>query len=323
MGADMSNHFSAANLKSPGDDPRLDLTDLFVFEAPEAPGETVMIMDVNPFRTDTLFRPDAVYRINVDNDGDSQADASFRFIFSEPDATGHQSGTAFYTGGSQARESDPAEEAAIASVPVCLDATAQPVQAGPVRLFAGVRSDPFFADIEGALHGFHWTGEDSFANKNVLTIAVEVPDDLLGSDPTIGTWATTSLWRDGTLTQMDRGGHPTINPFVNPDAKKDEYNTRQPADDLANYLDQWSDLLEQMGGYSPDEAKAAVQTVLPDILRYNRAQPAHYPNGRALTDDVYSDRFAWLTHGRVGPDGLQPHSDLQAQFPYLGSPVKA
>ena len=26
----MSNHFSAANLKSPGDDARLDLTDLFV-----------------------------------------------------------------------------------------------------------------------------------------------------------------------------------------------------------------------------------------------------------------------------------------------------
>ena len=27
----MSNHFSAADLKSPGDDARLDLTDLFVF----------------------------------------------------------------------------------------------------------------------------------------------------------------------------------------------------------------------------------------------------------------------------------------------------
>ena len=28
----MSNHFSAANLKHPGDDARLDLTDLFVFQ---------------------------------------------------------------------------------------------------------------------------------------------------------------------------------------------------------------------------------------------------------------------------------------------------
>ena len=30
----MSNRFSAADLKSPGDDARLDLTDLFVFAAP-------------------------------------------------------------------------------------------------------------------------------------------------------------------------------------------------------------------------------------------------------------------------------------------------
>ena len=34
----MSNHFSADNLKFPGDDRRLDLTDLFVFRAaPESP----------------------------------------------------------------------------------------------------------------------------------------------------------------------------------------------------------------------------------------------------------------------------------------------
>ena len=44
----MSNHFSAANLQHPGDDPRLDLTDLFVFAAPGNPGRTVLIMDSNP-----------------------------------------------------------------------------------------------------------------------------------------------------------------------------------------------------------------------------------------------------------------------------------
>ena len=56
----MSNHFSADNLKFPGDDRRLDLTDVFVFQAsasPEhhhtllhrhQPGTTVLIMDSNP-----------------------------------------------------------------------------------------------------------------------------------------------------------------------------------------------------------------------------------------------------------------------------------
>ena len=33
----MSNHFSADNLKFPGDDRRLDLTDVFVFQAAASP----------------------------------------------------------------------------------------------------------------------------------------------------------------------------------------------------------------------------------------------------------------------------------------------
>jgi hypothetical protein len=132
-------------------------------------------------------------------------------------------------------------------------------------------------------------------------------------------WATISLRRDGQLVQMDRGGHPTINPFINPDGEKNLYNSRQPADDVANYLGPWSKILES-SGYSPQEARTAALQVLPDILSYDRSQPAAYPNGRVLTDDVYSMRFAWLTNGKVPPSGLKPHDDLPAQFPYLGVP---
>jgi len=315
----MSNHFSAANLKSPGDDPRLDLADLFAFRAPSDTGKTVLIMDIDPFRTDSMFHPEAVYRINIDNDGDALADAAFRFVFSEPE-DGSQAGRAFYSTGRQARDAEPAAENLLAAIPVSQGGAAQPVSSGTARFFAGVRSDPFFADVEGALHGFKWTGQDTFAGKNVLSIALEVPDDMLGPSPDIGVWATVSLWRDGELVQMDRGGHPTINPFVNPDNAKDEYNTRQPAGDVANYLEPWSKLLEEMGGYAPAEAKTAALTVLPDILHYNRAQPASYPNGRVPTDDVFSGRFGWLSNGKIPPDGLDPHHDLMPSFPYLGPP---
>ncbi len=41
----MSNHFSADNLKFPGDDRRLDLTDVFAFTAPHDPHTTVLIID--------------------------------------------------------------------------------------------------------------------------------------------------------------------------------------------------------------------------------------------------------------------------------------
>ena len=316
----MSNHFSAANIKSPGDDPRLDLTDLFVFPSPTSPDKTVLIIDANPFMAaGSAFHPDAVYRINIDNDRDIQSDVAFSFEFSQP-SDGTQTATAYYATGSQARQAEPAGQVLIQDTPVGFDGTAQPVQAGRVLLFIGVRSDPFFADAEGALHGFQWTGNDTFAGKNVLSIVLEVPDDMLGPGPVIGVWATLSLRRDGTLVQMDRGGHPTINPFINPDDAKDEFNSRQPVEDVANYLQPWSQLLQDKGGYSPDQARAAALTVLPDILTYNRAEPATYPNGRLLTDDVYSDRFAWLTNGQVGPDGLKPHDDLTAHFPFLGLP---
>jgi hypothetical protein len=88
---------------------------------------------------------------------------------------------------------------------------------------------------------------------------------------------------------------------------------------VANYLGPWSTILEG-NGYPPDQARAAAMLVLPDILRYDRTKPATYPNGRVLTDDVYSMRFAWLTHGKVTSDGLKPHDDLLAEFPYLGPP---
>ena len=99
----MSNHFSADNLKFPGDDRRLDLTDVFMFTSADDPDKTVLIMDSNPTSapppipaptTGPEFYPGAVYRINIDNDGDNLADVAFTFVFSEYQ-DGRQTGTAW------------------------------------------------------------------------------------------------------------------------------------------------------------------------------------------------------------------------------------
>jgi hypothetical protein len=323
----MSNHFSADNIKFPGDDRRLDFTDLFVFESTADRDKTVLIMDSNPTSapppippgtTGPEFHPDAVHRINIDTDGDAKADIAFTFTFSDYEE-GAQTATARYATGSQARDPEPGGEVLTDSLPVSFDGVARPLQVGSIRLFAGLRSDPFFADVEGALHGLVWTGHDDFSENNVDTIAVEIPNEMLGAGAVIGVWATISLRSGAALMQMDRGGHPTINPFINPDGEKNLFNAREPADDVANYLGPWSKVLEN-GGYSPEEAKTAAMQVLPDILRYDRTKPAAYPNGRVPTDDVYSMRFAWLSHGKVPPTGLEPHDDLQDEFPYLGLP---
>jgi hypothetical protein len=102
---------------------------------------------------------------------------------------GRQTGTAWYVTGPEARQPEPAGEVLAESFPVSFDGMTQPVviqEPGEIRLFAGLRSDPFFADVEGALHGLKWTGNDDFAGNNVDSIALEVPTDLLGPGPVIG-----------------------------------------------------------------------------------------------------------------------------------------
>ena len=322
----MSNHFSAANLKSPGDDARLDLTELFVFAAPDNPDRTVLIMNANPFTNGNGFHPDAVYRFNIDNNGDALADVAFSFTFS-PANNGHQTATAYYATGSQAQTREPRGEVLIQATPVGSDATATPVQAGPCRLFIGRRSDPFFADADGVLHwlvdgakgSFQWTGTDTFAGANIFSIALEAPNHLLGPGPTIGAWITTSLRRDGTLVPMDREGNPSFNPILNPNDIKDQFNATDPVDDVKNYLQPLSQTLQQHG-YPPDEAAAAARTLLPDILHYDRTMPAHYPNGRVMTDDVFSARMIFMVHGQATPQAVKPHDDLMAVFPFLGLP---
>jgi hypothetical protein len=48
--------------------------------------------------------------------------------------------------------------------------------------------------------------------------------------------------------------------------------------------------------------------------------PAHYPNGRVMTDDVFSAPMSFMTHGQATPQLIKPHDDLLAHFPYLGLP---
>ena len=188
------------------------------------------------------FYPGAVYRINIDTDGDNHADAAFSFIFSEYE-NGRQTGTARYATGAQARQPEPAGEVLSEAIPVSFDGTAQPVQAGRIRLFAGLRSDPFFADVEGALHGFEWTGHDDFAGNNVDSIVLEVPDDMLGrpGHRRVGLDQPAQQRRaraDGPRREPDH------QPVHQPRRGEDLFNSRQPADDVNNYLEPWSEILQ-------------------------------------------------------------------------------
>ncbi len=178
----MSNHFSAGDHEHPfmfpGGDARLDLTDLFVFTAPGNRDRTVLIMNSNPFLEGNGFHPDAIYRFNIDNDGDSLADAAFSFTFSEL-KDGRQTATAHYATGREAQSREPLGAVLIQGTQVGFNQKTAPVEAGAGRLFVGTRSDPFFADADNVLewltkgaHGlFDWKGNDTFGEGNVNSIA--------------------------------------------------------------------------------------------------------------------------------------------------------
>jgi hypothetical protein len=301
------------------DDARLDMTDLFAFTVPG--DRTVLIMNNHPVAGSGGggYHPDAVYQISVDTDGDNRADTAFSFVFSAPQ-NGRQTVDVFRADGEQARSHDAVGEKLITAAPVSEDGEPAVVEAGPLRFFAGLRSDPFFADLDGIVAQFQWTGKDWGADKNAYGIVVEVPTADLGVTAEIGVWGRVSVRQDGQLRSVDRGAHPSLTAYFNAEEVKDDYNKGEPADDWATYRDAWTAVLQHTGGYDPAAAEQALRSVLPDVLRLDRTKPAAYPNGRTLTDDVTSARLTMISGGKVSSDHIGPHTDLLPVFPYLGPP---
>ena len=226
--------------------------------------------------------------------------------------------------GAQAAGTGDGGQAILEGAPVSTGREAQVTEAGDYRFFAGWRSDPFFFDVEGALNNLQFTGDDYFADKDVCSIVLELPNSALGSKA-VGLWARTLVPADGAgegWVQADRGARPAA--ICLPAGEENAaYLSGEPADD-ARFVAVFAHALEHAGGYPPEEARRVAGTLLPDLLRYDPTRPASFPdNGRALTDDVQDAFLAILTNGKVTEDKVGPHGDLLAEFPYLGPPHNA
>jgi hypothetical protein len=199
---------------------------------------------------------------------------------------------------------------------------ARVTEAGPYRLFAGWRSDPFFCDVEGAKNNLQFTGDDFFVDKDVCSIVLEVPNSALGSKA-IGLWARTLAPDEGgSWVQAERGARPA-QAVILVDVERDAYLAGEPADD-ERFVSYFAHALEHTGGYRPPDAKRVAKTLLPDLLPYDPSRSASFPdNGRTLTDDAFDSFLRILTNGKVTEDKVGPHGDLVDEFPYLGPPHKA
>jgi Domain of unknown function (DUF4331) len=324
----MSHHYSGPDFGFPHGDARLDFTDLYAFPKPGEAGKSILIMNVHPSAvvnppgptTAEPFSPEALYEFKIDADGDAIADIAYRVRFSSSE-DGSQTATLRCVEGALAAGMGDDGQVIFEAAPVSTGRNARLTEAGAYRFFAGWRSDPFFFDTKGALNNLQFTGDDFFADKDVCSIVLEVPNSVLGPKR-VGLWARTLDGAGGGWTQADRGALPAQAVFL-VGAERDAYLAGEPAND-ARFVAVFAHELEHAGGYMPTEARRVARTLLPDVLSYDPRRPASFPtNGRTLTDDAADAFLAVLTNGKVTGDKVGPHGDLLDEFPYLGSPHNA
>jgi hypothetical protein len=305
------HHNDAPNL-----DPRTDITDIYVFQKPGDPSKSVLVLDVNPEAPAhaNCFDPQACYELKIDTNADFEAEVAFHVLFSPLDE-GRQAATLYLAKGRAARGVGAVGEIILQQAPVSFTKEAQIISTGQYRFFAGLRSDPFFADPDGFIDNMRWTGRDYWWGKNVFSIVLETPNSVLGSQSRLGIWGRTMIPVHGAFTPVNQMGRPGTNIF----RQGADTNTTPPVQQRERFAAQYIAMF-QTYGYSEAEANDLALQWLPDILPYDCTNPAGYPNGRQLADDVVDYVVEIMTRGKMKDDLVTAHPDYLAEFPYLGIP---
>ena len=210
----MSHHYSGPDFGFPHGDARLDFTDLYAFPKPGDASKSILIMNAHPSvgvnppgpTSDDAFATEAIYELKIDTNGDLVADIAYRVRFTSAE-DGAQTATLRRVEGAQAAGTGDDGQVIVEGAPVSTGTETRVTEAGDYRFFAGWRSDPFFFDVEGALNNLQFTGDDFFADKDVCSIVLEVPNSAL-STKKMGLWVRTLDGASGKWVQADRGARP-------------------------------------------------------------------------------------------------------------------
>lgn len=325
--------------------PAIDLADVYAFRSPLRPENLVLVMTVHGFippaeTRSVSFDPRLLYEFQIDTNGDAVAD---RVIQAQAMGTGNDQTVEFRGHAVPAlgnARSVPLSGAQAVRVPFTVTGEAQTAPQGGMMAFAGVRDDPFFFDFAryqqidaGRAESFRTPGLDTFAETNVLALAVEIPASALGGGPELGVWGTIS--QPGTAmskemdagsgevyNQVDRHGIPGNAVVFIPKPLTPEYNRTDPRGDTERFSDEVVAKLVSFG-QPREEARRIADMVLPDILTINTSQPTQYPNGRAPSDDVIDANLMAIfdQNQALNSDNLDGNDKpFPAGFPYLAEP---
>ena len=297
----------------------LNLTDLYVFregdQNPKASqDDLVLIMNTNPrslARQQYYFSTRARYEFQVarvaDNDATptGAADVTLRFEFGAPNQNQEQEMTI-----TAIRDGETFTTKAI-TTPLNTKAQVKDVSLGNSQLsvFAGLREDPFFFDVEqffrvrsGALGkseavGFREPDKavDFTTGYNVNAIAVRVPIEFLKGDSqasTFDVWETISV-PDGKrqFKQVERLARPAINEglivsndFLNalnsvgPDFEAAALAGQKPAVEIASPIVGEAKQTLKAIGNDEERANTLIGAFLPDVMRIDTTAESGYGN---------------------------------------------
>jgi len=331
----------------------VNLTDLYVFREKDqnsgaAEGDLVLILNSNPrsvARYQYYFSTSALYQVHISQVGDvnstptGRADIILRFAFSPPNNRGMQAvAVTAIRGGSETVANTTVNGGLIATTPLNSNAVLNTVPVGGSNLtvFAGLREDPFFFDVEqffrvraaalgtGPRTAFKEPSQaiDFTKGYNVNTIAVRVPKAFLqaGTGANVfDVWSTVSI-RDGAggFKQFERLARPAINEglIVTPEFLE-AFNNIPPRLDLSGAAAPVRqeavatlnavDLLDGRDNVDPNAIAGAF---LPDVMRIDTTKPSGYGSatnsqgsligGRLPMDDVIDITLGALVGSPVG-----------------------
>jgi hypothetical protein len=286
----MSDHFSGPRALA---GPAGDICDVYAFPSPQRPGHLVLVMTVLPMATpDSSFSDAIVCRfrlrpLEIDEDrrsfpfGPEESELVFACTFESPQpgagsAAPVQEGWCTSLSGETARFRVHDEQGG---------------REGGLRVYAGLRSDPFFIDLPAWLESletgrlaFKQEGQNSLTGANVLGVVVEVDGKLLlknGGPPLLAVVGETVVV--GKLpVRIERFGRPEVKNHLLSMKQFDQVNRDLEVRDLYNLEDAFHMSKDYRGVY-----RARLNANLPVI-----------------------DRLDGKTDWPLGPDGAHPLTDL-------------
>src|SRR5215207_8845928 len=288
----MSDHISGPRAMA---EPIADITDVYAFPSPEAPGRLVLVMNTLPFaRPSARFSDGLIYRFRLrpvaaaarDDPAPFAAGAeeiTFDCVFSPP-LNG--------SGASRPDQDGTCTTAAGETLAFSVD-DERGGSAHGVRVFAGPRWDPFIMDAPAALETIA-TGELAFTDpgsifldgKNVLSLVVEVDCARLLAGAELIAVVAETLTRGALAVRMERVGRPEVKNLLLAPKHFDQVNRDLEIRDLYNMEDAFHLAQAYQGAY---RARLNANLTFWDGLDGNQDWPPDQTGAHPLTELLLAD----------------------------------